>query len=272
MHASHADRYLFAAGLLLFGVLNIAFGAFSMPWQPIVGIPLQPELARGAGALLSVCALILFVPRTAAWAAVLATAAFMLLFWIPQVVFLGQLALSHKGLSVGACLPLSEDTAMLCGAVTLTALTARGTALERSWLGSPGLVMTARIGFGLACVVFGLSHFVYADFTAQMIPGFLPFRLALAYITGAGHLLAGLAILSGVMARLAAVLEAVMMSSFVVLVHIPMLVAGPKPEAMQIDWTMLAAAMTLSGSAWIVARSLADKPWAFKAPAVWQSA
>ena len=160
MHAIHADRYLFAAGLLLFGALNIAFGAFNLQWQPIAGIPLLPELARGAGALLSVCALMLFVPRTAAWAAVLATAAFMLLFWIPQVVFLSHLALSREGLSVAASLPLSENTAMLCGAVTLTALAVRGTALERSWLGAPALTLAARIGFGLSCVVFGLSHFL----------------------------------------------------------------------------------------------------------------
>ena len=142
MRAIHADRYLFAAGLLLFGALNIAFGAFNMPWQPIVGIPLQAELARGAGALVSACALALFVPRTAAWAAALATTAFVLLFWSPQVVFLGHLALTRGGLSVGACLPLSEDTAMLCGAVTLMAMTVRGTALERAWLAGPG-VLTA---------------------------------------------------------------------------------------------------------------------------------
>lgn len=267
MRAIYPDRYLFAAGLFVFGALNIVFGAFNLQWQPIAGIPWQPELARGAGVLLSVCALGLLVPRTAAWAAVLAAAALLLLYWLPQL-----LAASHAGANIGAWLPLSEDTAMLCGAVTFMALTVKGSTLDRSWLTGPALLLAARIGFGLACVVFGLSHFAYADFTAQMIPGFVPFHLPFAYITGAGHLLAGLALLSGVMARLAAVLEAVMMSLFVLLVHVPMLLAGPKPEALQIDWTMLAAAMTLSASAWAITRSLDGKPWFPRAPAVWQSA
>lgn len=264
MRAIPYDRYLFVAGLVLFGTMNLVFGAFNMPWQPIVGIPFQAELARVSGAVSVAVALGLLLPRLAAWAAVLSTAALVFLYWIPEVVFL-----AHVKPSVGAYLPLSEDTAMTCGALVMAAMSVKGTSLERAI--PPVLATVARIGFGLACVVFGISHFVYADFTAQMIPGFLPFHLPLAYITGAGHLLAGLAILSGVMARLAATLEAVMMSLFVVLVHIPMLVAGPKPEALQLDWTMLAAAMTLSAAAWAVARSLSDKPWTFRPGVVWQS-
>ena len=267
MRAIYPDRYLFAAGLFVFGALNIVFGTFSLQWQPIAGIPLLPLVARATGALFVTVALGLLIPRAAAWAAVLAAAAYLLLYWIPQVM-----ALRHVTANVGAWLPLAEDTAMLCGTITLMALSVRGTALERSGLGSAALVLAARIGFGLACVVFGFSHFVYADFTAQMIPGFVPFHLPFAYITGAGHLLAGLALLSGMLARLAAVLEALMMSLFVLLVHVPMLLAGPKPEAVQMDWMLLAAAMTMSASAWAVARALDGKPWFLKAPAVWQSA
>jgi uncharacterized membrane protein YphA (DoxX/SURF4 family) len=264
MRAIPYDRYLFAAGLFVFGTLNLAFGAFNMQWQPIAGIPFQSELARVTGAAFVLIALGLLVSRVAAWAAVLCAAALASLYWLPQVV-----ALSHVAPSVGGYLPISEDTAMTCGALVMAATTVKGTRLERAL--PPVVATLARIGFGLSCVLFGVSHFVYADFTAQMIPGFVPFHLPFAYITGCGHLLAGLAIMSGVMARLAATLEAIMMSLFVVLVHIPMLIAGPKPEAMQIDWTMLAAATTLSASAWAVARSLSDKPWMFKPGVAWQS-
>jgi len=265
MHAVIPDRYLFAAGLFAFGALNIAFGAFNLQWQPIAGIPFQLEMARICGAAFILIALGLLVPRTAAWAAVLAAAALAGLYLLPQIV-----ALSHVPPSIGAYLPLSEDTAMMCGAILMAATAVKGGALERGF--PPMLAVAARIGFGLSCVVFGAAHFMYADFTAQMIPGFVPFHLALAYITGCGHLLAGLAIMSGVMARLAATLEAVMMGLFVLLVHVPMLVAGPKPEAMQIDWTMLAAAVTLSASAFAVARSLDGRPWLFKSGVAWKAA
>ena len=41
------------------------------------------------------------------------------------------------------------------------------------------LTFSTRIVFGLALLVFGLSHFVYLAFTAQMVPAWLPWLLAL---------------------------------------------------------------------------------------------
>jgi hypothetical protein len=54
-------------------------------------------------------------------------------------------------------------------------------------LGSPPDVIVR----SSSCVVFGLSHFAFAAFTADMIPQWLPERLWLAYLTGAGHVAAG---------------------------------------------------------------------------------
>lgn len=114
----------------------------------------------------------------------------------------------------------------MCGAWLAYAATADdGIAFLKSAKG----LMTARLLFGIACLIFGLSHFLYADFTAQMVPAFLPYHLPLAYITRAGHFAVGLALISGILARLAAVCEAIMMSLFVVLVHIPMVVTRRRP-------------------------------------------
>ena len=84
-------------------------------------------------------------------------------------------------------------------------------------------------------------------------------RLWLAYATGTGHAAAGLAILLGIRPRLAATLEALMMSSFVVLLHVPSLWAKPAPDwapVARIEWIALYWASALAGSAWIIARSL----------------
>ena len=91
--------------------------------------------------------------------------------------------------------------------------------------------------------------------TASMIPAWLPQRVGLAYFTGAAHALAGLAIALGAMRRLAASMEALMMALFVVLVHLPRVLAGP---GSRMEWTMLFVALLLSGSAAMVAR-LADR-------------
>ena len=72
----------------------------------------------------------------------------------------------------------------------------------------------------------------------------------MAYLTGAAHALAGLAIASGIRRTLAATLESLMMAGFVVLVHLPRVLAHPDSR---MEWTMLFVALTLSGSAGLVA-------------------
>ena len=60
------------------------------------------------------------------------------------------------------------------------------------------------------------------NLTVPLVPGWLPpTREFWAYATGIGHIAAGLAILTGVQARLAAILLTVMFACFTPLVHVP---------------------------------------------------
>jgi uncharacterized membrane protein len=194
----------------------------------------------------------LFVRSIAARCALVLTVLLLCLWVLPQI-----LKVAAGAISVGSLLGLCETLAVMSGGLTL-------------WLSfsRPGAMGMARCLFAVACVVFGLSHFVYASFTADMIPHWLPLRPALAYATGAGHLVAGLAILLGIRPRLAATLEALMMSSFVILVHVPSLFMVPPPgwaPTPRVQLTALFWASALAGSAWIVARSLRDRPWGARA-------
>ena len=76
----------------------------------------------------------------------------------------------------------------------------------------------ARALFGITCVFYGWSHFVYADYTATMVPSWLPGRLEMAYFTGLGHIAAGIGLVVVILPRLAATLEAIMVSLFSILV------------------------------------------------------
>jgi len=117
-------------------------------------------------------------------------------------------------------------------------------------------VRVARYVYGVCPLVFGLSHFVYADFTAEMVPGWIPAPLVWAWATGIGHFAAGLAILSGVLARSAATMLAGMMGCFVPLLHLPRVVAAPSS---QIEWTMLGIATMLTGAAWAVRAGMIER-------------
>jgi len=124
------------------------------------------------------------------------------------------------------------------------------------------LTYTARFVFCLCALVFGTAHFVYMTLTAPIVPKWLPPTQEFwAYATGIGHIAAGVAILTGVRARLAAVLLTFMFVSFTVLVHVPMLLADPSNHWI---WNENAVNIALIGAAWVVADSLAKRPGSFR--------
>jgi len=224
-----------ATGLGALGALSLGSGDFAFQWQPVPpDVPARAALALVAGALEVLAAALLVPSRTRAAGAWLA--ALLLLGWValhvPSVI--------RKPGSVADWLGVAETAAMATAALMFAGST------------SPAVVRGATAVFGLAAIVFGVAHFVYADFTASMIPAWLPLRVPLAYLTGAAHALAGVAILGGVLRVLAATLEAAMMLGFVLLVHVPMVLAKP---AGRLEWTMLAVAVLLTGSSAMVAAS-----------------
>ena len=228
-----------AAGLGALGVLSLGSGDFAFQWQPVPpDAPSRGALAMGVGGLEVAAAVLLLLPgRLRAVGAWLAAA--LLLGWVALHVP----AVAQRPASVVDWLGLAEAAAMASAALMFAAAwsgIAAATAIRRA----------ATVAFGLSALVFGLSHFEYAAFTAQMIPPWLPERVALAYFTGAAHALAGLAIVSGIRRTLAAWLEALMMACFVVLVHLPRVLAHPEAR---MEWTMLFVAVTLSASAGLVA-------------------
>jgi uncharacterized membrane protein len=236
---------LFALGMAGLGILALVYGDFALQWQPVPAwLPWRQGVAYLTGALTLMGGIGLFIRPAAARCALVLTLVLLLCWVLPQ-----GFKVAAAGISVGAVLGLCETLAATTGAWILW----RASGSRR------GEQRIARSVFALSCVVFGLSHFVYAGFTAGMIPHWLPLRLWLAYGTGACHLVAGLAILAGIRPRLAATLEALMMSSFVILVHLPSLLSDPSPDwapTVRVQWTALCWASALAGSAWVVARSL----------------
>jgi hypothetical protein len=91
--------------------------------------------------------------------------------------------------------------------------------------------------------------------TAPLIPKWLPpGQVFWGYVTGCCFIAAGLAIVTGIRARLAALLLTVMIASFGLLANGPMLVANPSST---FNWTESILNLALTGAAWVVADSLA---------------
>ncbi|MGA0603098.1 hypothetical protein ACO2Q3_20490 [Caulobacter sp. KR2-114] len=228
-----------AAGISGLGLLSLLHHDFTLQWEPVpAGWPHRPLLALASGLMLLAAGAMTALPRTRACGGLLAFG------------FIGLWALGLQApralaapADVSRWLSVAECAAMAMGGLMLWSETGGGKAV------APAAGLAVRL-FGLAAIVFGASHVAYAHFTASMVPDWLPARLALAYATGAVHAATGLALLLRRWVRPAAALEAAMMSSFVLLVHVPRVAAAPSSRTEQ---TLLLVALTLAASAWIVA-------------------
>ena len=148
---------------------------------------------------------------------------------------------------------LAEQFAIAAAALIVYAATAR---IPHSV--ATRLTLIGQLTFGLCALIFGGAHFVYMNFTAPLIPKWLPpSQVFWGYLTGVAFLAAGLALLTRIQARLAAILLTVMMGSFTLLVHIRILVVDHKTR---FNWTELAINLDVLGAAWVVADSFAPSP------------
>src|SRR3984885_6370190 len=98
--------------------------------------------------------------------------------------------------------------------------------------GVPVLVTVARFCIGIAAVFYGVEHFLHPTFAPgvpleQIIPEWIPGRVAWAYLGGAVLVAAGLCILANKKTRLAATFLGLMILLLVLFVYLPLLVKGP---------------------------------------------
>ncbi|WKN40968.1 hypothetical protein [Tunicatimonas pelagia] len=93
--------------------------------------------------------------------------------------------------------------------------------------------------------VFGLLHFGTLEFSLPYIPSFLPFPAFWVYFSGIALVAFSMSAWIGKLDKLAALLLALMMFSFVVLIHIPGAIAGDFVQTIGIfrDTTVMGAAL-----------------------------
>ncbi|MEO8879128.1 MAG: DoxX family protein [Gemmatimonadaceae bacterium] len=246
---------VFATTFIALGVLGMVKGSFTPVWAPV------PKWVPARELLVYLCALIslasgigLLWSRTAAAASRLLLASLVLWFVILRVPRLFLTPTSQDSWS-----GLGETAVMVAGAWVLYAWLATG--WDRAHLapatGDNG-VRIARALYGFALLPFGEAHLRYAKETAALVPAWLPFHMVWVYLTGCAFIAAGIAVLIGICARLAAALSALQIGLFTVLVWLPIMLAGSK-DPFQVSEAILSFAIT--AGAWVVADSYRDTPW-----------
>ena len=251
MRIASAGHAVFATTLIALGVLGLIKSDYVAIWQP---------LPRGVPAVASVCALIflacgigLLCRRTAAAAARVLVV--YLLLWLLVVRLPGIFPVPTVEYWWAAC-----KTAVMLGAAWVLYVWF-AVDWDKRWLslvlGDRGLRI-ARMLYGLALILFGVAHFMYLKQTAVLVPGWLPSHVAWAYFTGFTFVAAGVAVLLGVYARLAAALSALQMGMFTLLVWVPIVAAGSKDT---FQWSETIVSASLTAGAWVIADSYRHAPW-----------
>ena len=236
---------VYGLGVMALGLVCLAWGDFD-PGQPVPrGFPDRTAMAYVAAAFMFVAGAAIEWRRAAAWGAAALTAYYLL---IVVLLLNGRVVLAHYA-EFGAYSGAAEQLAIAAGGLIVYASTARIDAARAACLTRLG-----QQAFGACALLFGGAHFFYTNLTAPLVPKWLPPTPEFwAYVTGVGHIAAGLAILTGAQARLAAILLTAMFASFTPLVHLPMLLANPSSH---MNWAENALNLALVGAAWVVADSL----------------
>ena len=254
MRIASVGHAVFAATMIALGILGLINGDFIQVWQAPKGLPGRQLLAYVAACISLACGVGLLWQRSAALAARVLLAAFLLL----TLLFKARFVFLQPTVE-GTYQSLGENAVLVAGAWVLYAWFA--TDWDRQHLGfatGDRGVRIASVLYALAMIAFGLSHFAYLNLTAPLVPAWLPWHVGWAYFTGCTYLAAGVAMLIGVCARLAAVLSTAQMAGFTLLVWVPMMVTG-HVSAFQQGEFVVSCALTAAG--WVVADSYRGIPW-----------
>jgi uncharacterized membrane protein len=239
---------VYGLGIVALSVVGLTWGDF-ISGQPVPKwFPDSAALAYAAAVFMLIAGAGIEWRRTTAWAAAAITAYYTL---IVVVLMNGRVIFANYTV-FGAYSGAAEPVAIAAGGLIVYAASANIDAALAARLTRIG-----QIAFGICALLFGAAHFVYMNYTAPLVPKWLPPSQEFwGYATGVFHIAGGLAILTGVQARLAAILLAVMYASFIPLVFVPVLMTDPSNA---FRWTECATTVVLVGVAWVVADSLARR-------------
>lgn len=246
LFASHA-RTVFSVSLLFLGVLHVIFGedlTRMMPAWPD-GLPGRPLWSHGAGALLVIGAGMMLVRGRERGAAV-ATAALLLLpvlgLHVPRALPTGTfgdawlnvvkwLAMAAAPFVIAWHVPAEREVRWRDRAISI------GAALA-PWI------------LGVFMIGSAILHVRYAEFVAQLMQPWMPWRLFWTYFAAVALAAGGIGLVVPKTARLAAFMTSLMIFSWFLIVHTPRMLVDPTGP---VGWSEMGESLAFSAMAFLLA-------------------
>ena len=233
---------LYGLSAIVLGLVGLVWGDFASVWQPVPkSLPGRTVLAFAVAAVFLIAGLAMQAKLTARLGALTVTALYgvgVVLLHLPALVTKPSVLVIWSG--------TAEQLALVAGGLTAYAFCAPSRT-ENTYR----LLKGAQYLFGVCLIFFGLAHIFYLKQTADAVPAWIPpGQVFWAYATAAGHFAAAIAILTGIAARIAAVLLTAMFVVFGMFVHAPAAFADPHSH---FNWAANAINFGLIASAWAIA-------------------
>ncbi|MGC1461318.1 MAG: hypothetical protein WA802_03900 [Terracidiphilus sp.] len=241
--ASNLGLYVYAGAAIFLGILGLVYGDFATTWQNVgPNIPLRTPLAYLTAVVELGGGIALIIPRTSRAGALTLTIVYSVftLIWVPNAF-----------VNLGNFDPIGnvfEEFSLVAAGLVLCAIySPAGSYLARR---RTFFVLL----FGLCPISFGIVHIKDMPGLLGAIPGWLPpARMFWAYVTTLGFFGAAVAILTGIMAPLAARLLTAEIVIFELLFWIPNISAGPSNH---FNWAGNAISIAIGGASWVVSDSI----------------
>ena len=238
-------RIFYGSGMTGIGFLHFIYPGF----RPVI-LPLSPEstasinlLAYLTGAIIAFSGLfIAFGKNVKSVSLFLGT--FLLLFCL-----LGHLPnrLANQPGNLGAWTDALKCLTLAGGAFVVSGLfpdrKSNGLVIFLQRLSACG-----KYFFALLLVIFGIDHFLYAEFVKTLVPEWIPGNLFWTYLAGIALIGAGLAIFINFKPKTISVLLAVMLLIWLIVLHIPRAFTAPATDYGN-EWTSVFECLAFAGIA-----------------------
>ena len=229
-------------GRTLYALANIAFGIFTFIWRDNNALNITHghlALVLITAALEVLAGLALFFSLTRRYGA-LTLAALYIAIGLTAIPFILKNPRVYANWG-----EFFYQLALAVGAIILFAQASQNLKV------APGIAQLGVIAFALCNVSFALEQYEFLHETATLVPHWIPpSGLFWVWATNIFFLLAAIALLTGIRARLAAQLDTAMFILFALLSLLPVIIANPHSF---FRWTELVETFLTAASAWVVA-------------------
>jgi uncharacterized membrane protein len=240
-------KLFFAASILSIGIVHVLTGNFPTGLLPVaLTLTCRTLLVYLTGAMLIIAGILIFIKRYTYYGALLTGLVFLifiLLLHLPKLI-------QHLH-DPGEWTASFEAIALFSGALILGGSLLNGASAIKKDKGFK-LLVTGRYIFALALFVFGVQHYLYAQFITGLIPAWIPGHLFWAYLVMVVFFATAVSIAIQKLMHLATSLLGLMFLLWVLILHLPRVIAHTHIEP---EWTSLFIALAMSGIAFLIAGS-----------------